>query len=131
MSILEAVLKIITRRHLLDAGRSPAEVDDTFRKRVKNRYQNIASGEATFLALTGRQLFSGVDEADKAALASVFDKRHPITHNIGVVDRKYLQAARSDELEGREVRVTLEEVEDAATKAFGLLRDAYNSGSSS
>lgn len=130
VSIFEAVLKTITRRHLLDAGRSAAEVDNIFRKKVKNTYQNIVSADATFLALTGRQLFSRVDEADKAALASVFEKRHPITHNLGVVDRKYLQAARSDGLEGREVRISPEEVEDVATKALAVLRDVYDGGSS-
>ena len=128
VSIFEAALKIITRRHLLDTGSSAAEVDAIFRKRVKNRYQNVEFADATFRELTGRQLFASTDDGDRVELASVFAKRHPITHNLGMVDRRYLAKASSGELEGREVRVTPEEVEDAATKAFAVLRDAYIGG---
>ncbi len=128
VSIFEAVLKIITRRHLLVGGTSVGEAEDILHKTVKNSYQNIAAAETTFRELTGRELFGSIDDTDKTFLDSVFAKRHPITHNLGVVDRRYLERARSGELEGRGVRVMPEEVEDAATKAFAVLRDAYDGG---
>jgi len=46
-----------------------------------------------------------------AEARATFEKRHPITHNLGVIDRKYLERVRSGELEGCEVRITPQEVE--------------------
>jgi hypothetical protein len=61
-------------------------------------------------------------------LGASFAKRHPITHNLGVVDRKYLERAQSAEREGREVRITaaevgktLDHVLAAASAVHGLL----------
>jgi hypothetical protein len=39
-----------------------------------------------------------------------FEKQHPITHNLGVVDRKYLERAQSGDHHGREVGITEAEV---------------------
>jgi hypothetical protein len=38
-------------------------------------------------------------------------KKHPITHNAGVADRKYISKIKSGESEGREVYDTAQEVE--------------------
>lgn len=67
-------------------------------------------------------------------LSSAFDKRRPITHNLGIIDRKYLERVRSAEDEGKEVLVSVDEVEAAiavSLKVFGwvhstLFRDAPN-----
>lgn len=125
VSLFESVLKIVTRRVLLARGLSEEQVDETFRRHVRNTYQSVGSAAATFQAQVGLELFAGPDEARRAALAGVFEKRHPITHNLGVVDRNYLRRARSGELEGREVRVTTEEVREAVDIAEAVLRDAY------
>lgn len=45
-----------------------------------------------------------------------------------LLTRKYLDRALSGELEGREVRVTVEEVALAAEKAFSVLKSAYAAG---
>jgi hypothetical protein len=58
-------------------------------------------------------------------LDAVFQKRHPITHNLGVIDRKYLERVRSGEAEGREVRVDQGEVEQAAEAVFLVLEDLH------
>ena len=52
--------------------------------------------------------------------------RHPITHNLGIVDRRYLQRVQSGELVGREVRVESPQVERAMELALGVLERAYN-----
>lgn len=125
VSIFEAVLKFITRRHLEASGRTGEELELVFPKKVKNRYQSIALAKETYQKLVGQDLFSSVSEADQAKLASIFEKRHPITHNLGVVDRKYLAKVRSGELEGREIRVTIDEVKSAADIALQTLESAY------
>jgi hypothetical protein len=40
----------------------------------------------------------------------IFTKRHPITHNLGVIDRRYQLSSNEAESEGREVRVSEEEI---------------------
>ena len=52
-------------------------------------------------------------------LKSAFEKRHPITHNLGVIDRKYMEHAKEISREGREVRLTNNEISE-------ILNDVYN-----
>jgi hypothetical protein len=125
VSIFEAVLKFITRRHLQSLGRSPDEVEALMRGTVRNTYQNVGSAEKTYRDSLGAELLATVSEEQKAQLSAIFEKRHPITHNLGVVDRRYLDRARSGELEGREVRVTGAEVGSAIEIALLVLRSAY------
>lgn len=125
VSLFETVLKIVTRRVLLARGLSGEQVDETLRRHVRNSYQSVVSAATTFQAQVGLEFFADIEEARRATLASVFEKRHPITHNLGVVDRNYLRRAQSGELEGREVRVTTEEVREAVDIAEAVVRSAY------
>ncbi|PYO97684.1 MAG: hypothetical protein DMD60_06020 [Gemmatimonadetes bacterium] len=125
VSIFEAVLKIITRRNLQTAGKSSDQIEEVVRRNVRNSYQNVASAENTYRDLVGAELFGGISQQEKEHLSAIFEKRHPITHNLGVVDRRYLDRARSGELEGREVRVTGPEVAKAIELSLLVLGSAY------
>lgn len=70
-----------------------------------------------------------MSEDESVQLSSAFNKRHPITHNLGVIDRKYLERARSAEDEGKEVLVSVEEVETAiaaSVKVFGWVHSVLS-----
>ena len=125
VSIFEAVLKLVTRRHLREQGGPPEGVEDVFRKKVRNTYQSISRGAVLFEELVGFPLFDGVDVGVVDQLEATFEKRHPITHNLGVLDRKYLDKARSGELEGREVRVTAGEIQQAVDVVARVVAAAY------
>ena len=58
-------------------------------------------------------------------LRVTFEKRHPITHNLGLVDRKYLRKVRSGELQGRDVRVTADDVSRATELTTRVLGNIY------
>lgn len=58
-------------------------------------------------------------EADRLLL--IFEKRHPITHNLGVIDRKYLERVSSGEQEGQEVKIT----EDEISQAMGMVQKIF------
>jgi hypothetical protein len=58
-------------------------------------------------------------------LSLTFEKRHPITHNLGVVDRKYLERVHSGELQGREIRITPDEVVEAIGLCGRVFADIY------
>ena len=110
VSIFEAVLRAVTRRHLVLTGMSAEDLEKTIAKRVGNRYQNVALAATTCRGLLGVELFDGIDDTSVSTLRNTFEKRHPITHNLGIVDRKYLDKVRSGGLEGRDVPVTTEEI---------------------
>jgi hypothetical protein len=71
------------------------------------------------------ELFEGMSKADLTDLSSAFEKRHPIAHNLGIVDRRYLDKARSGETAGREIRIGAPEVLRAIEVANAVMRGAY------
>jgi predicted nucleic acid-binding Zn-ribbon protein len=126
VSIFEAVLKAITKRHLVTSGVSDEDAQQILEKEVRNRYQSVQSATKTFEKHVGFPLMEGASNDDIQALEVAFEKRHPITHNLGIVDRKYLERAMSGELEGRDIRLSAEEVLRAARIAHSVIVRTYN-----
>jgi hypothetical protein len=62
---------------------------------------------------------------EKDFLRVTFEKRYPITHNLGLVDRKYLRKVRPTELQGRDVRVTAADVSRAIESTTRMLGNVY------
>jgi len=69
-------------------------------------------------------LFSS-GSAEEGKLNRVFQKRHPITHNLGVVDRKHLERVRSGEAEGTEVRIEKSEIVETARLTDSVLSEFH------
>ena len=109
VSIFEAVLRALLVRHQQALGMSEEEARRRLNK-MGNPFQSVRRAADVFGKEAGVPLFDGTPEVDVGFLARVFEKRHPITHNLGVVDRKYLEKARSAEQEGREVFVSAGEI---------------------
>jgi hypothetical protein len=126
VSVFEAVLKTICRRHLLASGASPMAADDVVAKDIRNRFQNVKSGAGAFREITGLELFDALDLSRHRSLQRAFEKRHPIAHNLGIVDRKYMARGQSGEREGREIALTAEEVREATNIAEGVLTSAHS-----
>lgn len=124
VSIFEAVLRAMTRRHL-KVALSIEETEEIMKKRIGNKYQSITLAADLAQQEFGIPLFSvlGSDELDTLKL--VFEKRHPITHNLGIVDRKYLERVTSGEIEGRDVRVSAQDVSQAIDLCLKVLNDFY------
>lgn len=118
------MLKIITKKHLANIGISPNEIIKRFEK-IRNSYQNITSAGETFRTQTGLELFHNVSQDEVETLNRIFEKRHPLTHNLGVVDKKYLERVRTGEVEGREIRVTAQEVERAIQISKKIISSTY------
>jgi hypothetical protein len=110
VSIFEAVLRVIVRRYKCQNGASEEEVDKFF-NRIGNAFQNIRRSQEVFSAEVGVPLFYEMTVGEIDVLSQVFEKRHPITHNLGVVDKKYIQKARSAEEEGKEVLISANEID--------------------
>jgi hypothetical protein len=125
VSVFEAVLKSMARRQLLAAGRVTEEVDKLLDKRIRSQFQNPALASRLWLEHLGLSLFDDVPPNVVATMSRTFEKRHPITHNLGVVDRKYLERVESGELHGREIRVSVSEVEAAIDATSTVLTALY------
>lgn len=124
VSIFEAVLRAEARRYLIARGTATEDIDRFFKK-VGNAFQSVRRAEETFSEEFEISLLSALSEDEIDALVGIFDKRHPITHNLGVVDKKYIERARADEQEGREIYVNAEEVESAIALSMKIFSTVH------
>lgn len=120
VSIFEAVLRALMGRHARAQGLSPDQIEDLLKK-IGNRFQSVSRSQEVLRKEFGLDLFAGMPANVVRALEDTFEKRHPITHNLGVLDRKYLDRIRSSEQEGREIRVTPDEITAATTICLDVL----------
>lgn len=107
VSIFEAAMRALVRRALSKNGEAAEDIERRITK-LGNAFQNIGRTRHQMA-----ELFAVTVPEDGAwgVLATAFEKRHPITHNLGVVDRKYLERAKAAERHGREIRILATEIE--------------------
>jgi hypothetical protein len=115
VSIFEAAMRAIVKRAMIMRGGSVDKIEQSFKK-LGNAFQNIEKTKKELYSMFG---ISPLDETTSEKLKSAFEKRHPITHNLGVIDRKYMEHAKEISREGREVRLTNNEISE-------ILNDVYN-----
>lgn len=125
VSIFEAVLRVQIRRYLIQRGASEDDINDRFRTQIRNKFQSIDSAESLCNELAQINLLEGFGENEKRFLKLTYEKRHPITHNLGLIDKKYLEKVLSGELEGRDVLVTSEEIERAIELSLKVLTNFH------
>ncbi len=124
VSIFEAVLKSLTTRHLRLMGKTDDDIQ-AFVKKSGMAFQNLDRTAALLLSEFAFDVKSAVPPDIFQKLKTTYEKRHPITHNLGVVDRKYIERGLSAEREGREIRVTANEVKTAMDATYDLVRIIY------
>ena len=107
-------MRAIVRRALVTRGDASEQIELSFKK-LGNSFQNIERSRKELISIFGHDLLSE-DISEKLKFA--FEKRHPITHNLGVIDRKYLERAQQAEQEGREVRISVTEVVELLSNVF-------------
>jgi hypothetical protein len=110
VSIFEAVLRYLVRRSLVFRGKTPEETEEALRK-MGSAFQNLTRAQEIFDKDLSTPLFKDISPPELEHLEQAFEKRHPITHNLGVVDKKHIERARTNAEEGKEVLVTAAEIE--------------------
>jgi hypothetical protein len=121
VSIFEAAIRAIVRRALIISGDTPEQVDVKLKK-LGSTFQNIERTQKEVKSMFDCDPFAG---AALDQLISAFEKRHPITHNLGVVDKKYMERVQQAEQEGREVRITVSEVSELLSAVFDAVSIAH------
>jgi hypothetical protein len=124
VSVFEATLKIEVRRFLRQHGFSEEDIELRMKK-MGSRLQSVTHAETLVQEHCGIPL-SLEPEPAMARLTEIFEKRHPITHNLGVVDRKYLEKVRSPDSLGKEVSIDEEEIIWAANLAFRIIDSLHS-----
>jgi hypothetical protein len=112
VSIYEAVLRTMLVRSLRQRQLAEVQIEHA-RKQIRNGLQNVARSAQIIAQFLGCELLGPLSTAEIEALRRTFEKRHPITHNLGVVDRKYLEGVQTADREGREILVKPAEVSRA------------------
>jgi hypothetical protein len=125
VSVFEATLGFVMRRSLQGRGESPEAVNELFDKTVRNAFQSVERASALYRNHLDIDILGNLSDDDQAFLRVTFEKRHPITHNLGLVDRKYLRKVQSGELQGRDVRVTTDNVSRAIELTKRVLAHVY------
>ena len=83
----------------------------------------LEPGEAKF----GVDLLEPINTDGAQAIKTTFQKRHAITHNLGVVDRKYLERGDGAGGLGRDVPLTAAEVGKTVDLVEQVLSKLYQS----
>ena len=89
------------------------------KKQVRNRLQAYDGGSEVLDQLFGASPGASLPPEVAERFCRTLQKRHPIAHNLGIVDRKYLEKVQTDEAEGRDV--SLDEAEVIAAIDIALM----------
>jgi hypothetical protein len=73
-------------------------------------FQRIEGAETLFLKDLGFELFAECNEKGKSFLQDQFLRRHVLTHNLGLVDKKYVEKAQAYEKQSTELVIKSEDV---------------------
>lgn len=128
VSFFEGVLRAEVRIRLMRRHSSFQEIDDIFSK-IGNTFQNIERAKEYFLKNYDVHLLSALNEKEAEHLIQIFAKRHIITHNLSVIDKKYILQARATEMEGRNISVSVDEIEEALGLLFRIFESVHDTPS--
>lgn len=121
VSIFEASLRALVRR-TLEHRHSDALVVEGEMKKLGNSFQ---SPYRTITQLSRMFDYNHNNPDLWERLTSGFEKRHPIAHNLGVIDKKYLERTQEIEREGRELTVSEDEVATLLDDVYQAIVDVH------
>jgi hypothetical protein len=108
VSLFEGFLKLIYGYGIRKKF-TPPETEQLENK-VRTTFQRLDGAEELLRRDLTIELFRDVSQQDRRRLAAVFNRRHAITHNLGLVDKKYRDQLRAREKPGQEVSLNASEV---------------------
>jgi len=122
VSFFEGFLKRIYG-YSVERKYGPEKGSELFGK-VRTNFQRLDGAKEFFRRDLQFHLFDDVEDHDLSLLQVVFCKRHVLTHNLGLVDGKYLDQAKAWQREGEEVPLDAKEVEEGVLVVERLVSSA-------
>ena len=110
VSIFESVLKAILIRFLRRQNETEENIQMLLNRKIRNGFQNPEHAAEIVRNQMKQELFEDIPQDKIEHFKRTFEKRHPITHNLGVIDRKYIERVMAAEQEGKEIRISKQEI---------------------
>jgi hypothetical protein len=111
VSIFEGFLKNIYIYGIYH--RLSKEVADKKAEQFKVTFQRLDGAQKLYFSDLGYDIFSNISEGERQFLEEQFLKRHVLTHNLGLVDEKYLERANYYLKQGTELEILQSDVSHA------------------
>jgi DNA-directed RNA polymerase subunit RPC12/RpoP len=122
VSLFEGFLKHLYRYAI--RKKLPKEESDKLIQKIKVNFQRLAGAEEFFKRDFDVDLFKNISTADRELLELSFSKRHVLTHNLGLVDEKYLDKISGWERAGAELSLEAQEVLRSLEMAVNVVKHA-------
>jgi hypothetical protein len=103
VGLFEGFLKHIYQYEI--KRRLPTEEAASKIAKIRADFQRLEGAEALFSQDLGFALFAECPQKDRTFLQEQFLKRHVLTHNLGLIDAKYIQKAEVYEKQGAELDI--------------------------
>lgn len=126
IGLFETFLKHIYQHEI--KRRFSKEKAETKLAKIRGNFQRLEGAETLFSEDLGFALFAECNQKDRIFLQEQFLKRHVLIHNLGLIDRKYIEKAQAYKKQGEELDIkpidvlrALEIVEGIVTTATQCL----------
>lgn len=111
VGLFEAFLKLIYQYEI--KRRFPKKEAEAKIKKIRVNFQRLEGADALFSKDLDFTLFAESGQDDRIFLQEQFLKRHVLTHNLGLVDKKYIEKAQVYEKQGAELDIKPNDVSRA------------------
>jgi len=102
------------------------EEADKKEEQIHVTFQRLDGAQKLFSVDLNFNIFSGIFEDDKVFLEEQFLKRHVLTHNLGLVDEKYLEKAHDYMKQGSELEISPNDASRALEIVSTIIRTTAN-----